>query len=77
MADTTVACADMVREYLIKNGYDGLCAEDRECGCKLNDLMPCGGDYTMTCEAGWKRDRDAECDFYIVLGKRPKNNEGE
>ncbi len=71
--NAVVSCADMVREYLIKNGYDGLCEKDGECGCQLSDLMPCGGDYTMTCEAGWKREGDGEYDFYIVPGKKPKH----
>jgi len=30
----------IVENYLRKNGYDGLYAE--ECGCCLDDLMPCG-----------------------------------
>ena len=34
---------DIVREYLIANGYDGLCrVNDYEgCGCKLYDLFVC------------------------------------
>lgn len=31
----------MVAEWLLKNGYEGLCDGD-ECGCGLDDLMPCG-----------------------------------
>jgi hypothetical protein len=30
----------IVKEYLNKNGYDGLCYDD--CGCKNDDLFPCG-----------------------------------
>jgi len=33
------AVRDIIREYLVANGYDGLCSE--ECGCGLDDLMPC------------------------------------
>ena len=29
----------IVKEYLEKNGYAGLCSEG--CGCGLNDFMPC------------------------------------
>ena len=32
-------CFDIVRDYLIANGYDGLAGE--ECGCGLDDLAPC------------------------------------
>ena len=32
---------DIVKEFLTKNGYDGLCYEG--CGCPKDDLMPCSG----------------------------------
>jgi len=69
--DKNIGCGEMVREYLEKNGYDGLCEKDGECGCQLSDLMPCGGEYAMECVAGWKRNRwpDECADFYIVPGK--------
>ena len=31
----------IVREWLENNGYDGLVNRDGECGCPLDDLMPC------------------------------------
>ena len=37
---------EIVKEYLIKNKYDGLC-NDR-CGCELNDLTPCNCDANLT-----------------------------
>ena len=44
------------KEILIKGlkdaGYDGLC--DLECGCFLDDLIPCGNDPSC-CEAGVER----------------------
>ena len=30
---------EIVQEWLRTNGYDGLC--DVECGCEIDDLMPC------------------------------------
>ena len=30
---------EIVKDYLGKNGYDGLCREG--CGCRLDDFMPC------------------------------------
>jgi hypothetical protein len=41
----------IVREYLKKNGYDGLCNKNGECSCDLADLMPCGFQDTF-CVAG-------------------------
>jgi hypothetical protein len=37
---------EIIARYLKINGYDGLCCED--CGCDLDDLMPCG-EMTMLC----------------------------
>ena len=40
--DEPLTISKIVHEYLKDNGYDGLCCE--ECGCGLDDLMPCDGD---------------------------------
>lgn len=39
---------EIVREYLVSHGYDGLASsEDWDgCGCGVGDLMPCGGPRT-------------------------------
>ena len=34
---------EIVREHLVSVGADGLVCPDAECGCKLDDLAPCGG----------------------------------
>lgn len=41
---------EIVKEYLEKNGYDGLLNDD--CACLLNDLYPCG--EIGNCQAGYK-----------------------
>lgn len=33
---------DIVREWLLAHGYEGLCSEN--CGCDVDDLAPCRGD---------------------------------
>jgi len=40
-------------EYLKANGFDGLCLPG-ECGCLLDDLMPCGMPDVFDCQAGYK-----------------------
>ena len=42
---------DIVKDYLIANGYGGLCHPESECGCFLDDLVPCG-DNCMDCKPG-------------------------
>lgn len=42
----------IVKEKLKAMGADGLVCPDEECGCKLDDLAPCGGDISE-CQPGW------------------------
>jgi len=59
----------IIREYLIKNGYDGL-HNGAECGCDVNDLFPCDG-MGADCNPGHKviPPKDAEYEFYICENK--------
>jgi hypothetical protein len=43
---------EIIKEYLEKNGFDGLYIDD--CGCDKSNLMPCESDGCMHCEAGYK-----------------------
>jgi len=45
---------EIVKQWLEANGYDGLCNDIFECGCELNDLMPCQEDVRDDCAAGHK-----------------------
>jgi hypothetical protein len=74
----------IVSEWLKANGYDGL--TNNECGCLLDDLMPCD-DPQGNCEAAYKKectlencqngDCGADCDGFkpgcclMIPGKRP------
>jgi len=53
---------EIVKKYLEDNGYDGLTSGD--CGCKVDDLVPCGGATCcgshMDCKAGYLTDCDPE-----------------
>jgi hypothetical protein len=42
---------DIIKDYLGKNGFDGLFNEDAECACKADDIAPCG-ELSASCEAG-------------------------
>lgn len=72
-------CVQMVRSYLEQNGYDGLFCE--ECGCSLDDLMPCGrNEWSWSCQAGYKKPGCTKgcgqgCDFHITATKPSEDNE--
>jgi len=62
----------IIKKYLIDNGYDGLCTE--ECGCAIDDLAACGRDFSY-CKPGYRVDGctcGCGCDFHIVLKKPTK-----
>ena len=46
---------DIVKEWLIAHEYDGLGNEELECGCTLEDFMPCMGEGCENCEPGYVR----------------------
>ena len=50
---------DIVGNYLIRHGHDGLCNPDIECGCGMLDLMPCGEPHT-DCVPARKTTKDGE-----------------
>jgi len=66
---------EIVTKWLKENGYDGLCEVMTECGCGLDDLMPCG-EPKEDCEAGHevKAPKDSNVDYFIYPGKG-KNND--
>jgi len=70
---TKVELRAILKEYLEKNEYEGLVNVDLECGCSLEDLMPCDAPC-VNCEAGHKerQEENAEFDWVIVPGKKDK-----
>ena len=51
----------IVEAYLRAHNHDGLSNPEIDCGCGLDDFMPCGEPHEIDC----------------VPGKRVKNGEGE
>jgi len=57
---------EIVKEYLKSNGFDGLCGD--ECGCGLDDLVACDGDFSQ-CSPAYKHkclgeQCTCQCDAY-------------
>ena len=68
MANPTVK--EMVKKYLEDNGYCGLYDDEKECGCDLNNLMPCHEPVLNDCKAGYKAPCDCgDHDYHIVENK--------
>lgn len=59
---------EVIKEYLVNHGFEGLCCE--ECGCGLDDLMPCSEPENLTdCEPAFMIPGCSEscgegCDFH-------------
>jgi hypothetical protein len=63
--------SEIVQKYLKDNGYDGLYS--LECGCKIDDLCPCGmngiiagckGGYLCKCDPETCH-ADGDCEWHI------------
>jgi len=63
-------CLDIICKYLSKNGFDGLCNHDAECGCGLKDIAPCSSDVSF-CEPAYDHGPRAGYDNYYST-VRPK-----
>ena len=77
-----VTVKDILKEWLIENNCEGLCAEDFSCVCDLDDLMTCTCENfdlpegvrfpdTTECLAAFKVPCDNEfhkdCDHHITV----------
>ena len=64
---------EIIREYLKKNGFDGLYNRELGCGCSINNLNPCG-DINIDCTAGYQVEAPpgADYDDYICGSKNDK-----
>ena len=61
---------DIVKTWLQENGYNGLCDPEIECGCAIDDFMPCG-EPGHRCEAGHTEEAPpgSGVDYFIYPGK--------
>jgi hypothetical protein len=54
---------NIVKEYLIDNGYDGLYHPIETCGCVLREIAPCEG-CVFECRPGYKIKTPVDHDQY-------------
>jgi hypothetical protein len=55
-----VKVEDILKKYLSENGYDGFYNSDMECGCTLEDFMPCG-QIDSECSASYLHESPETC----------------
>lgn len=67
---------DIVEKYLKDNKFDGLYSSFGDCGCQLDDLMPCCSEGIEQCEPGYKTKcnpeecpADGNCNWHISPDK--------
>jgi hypothetical protein len=76
----TPTVKQIVLRYLRQNNCEGLCNPDMECGCGIDDLMPCGPEIHESCRPayydperkGWFLNK--EPGYRIPFGEEPKES---
>ena len=64
-AVTGKTAKDIIESYLSAHGYDGLVADDCECGCEVGELILCDGPFDTCCPGHRGPDPEGECDWLI------------
>jgi hypothetical protein len=62
-----MTCLDIVKEYLVDNGFDGLWNEAGECGCTVKGLDP-GPCMQAECRAGYMELMCVDGDVFECIG---------
>jgi hypothetical protein len=65
-----MTCLEIIKKYLIENGYDGL-QDECECGCSLDSLAACGNSMD-TCEPAYKHECSKCKDHCYNYNANPK-----
>lgn len=66
-----MTCKEKITEWLKEIGAEGLCGED--CGCGLDDLMPCDGNCVY-CEPAMKGLNEDGEEIFLRKEKRDESN---
>ncbi len=69
---------EIIRDWLVAHKCDGLCNEI-ECGCRLDDLMPCGNpgvDCVAARSGDPPDDADPDLDFWMYPIAKDEAAEG-
>jgi len=71
-----IQVTEIVKDWLKSHGYDGLYTD--ECGCRIADLAPCGGEGMSECCAGVYKPCDPAMgyDYWIGLKEPTPEDSG-
>lgn len=65
-----ITIKEIVRQWLEANGYDGLCESEVECGCPLDDFMPCDEPHLKGCVAAHREEANVVGGYLMFPGKK-------
>ena len=71
MKEDQIPVKEIVRQYLVRHGYDGLCADGYECGCDLKRLMHCAFN-PRNCRPGYKTGDPSGQFLYLIGSEKEK-----
>ena len=60
---------DILCKWLRDHGYVGLCNQDIDCGCVLDDLIPCQDDF-RDCLPAYRHPGNKEYDYLMTPERR-------
>ena len=70
---------EILIKYLKNHGYDGLFSEYGDCGCDIEDLIPCD-EACHNCEAGyktWSNNSEYDVKKFWLIGPKKENDNYE
>ncbi len=51
---------EIIKKYLQEKRFEGLVDPNGECGCPLDDICPCGNDFSNCEPAKWRKCSDCD-----------------
>lgn len=61
---------EIIRQYIVAHGFDGLFNDEKECACLREESFPCAEYWLLDCEPGYRTPCDCgEHEFHIVRDK--------
>lgn len=71
--------SEIIAQYLLAHGFDGLYKPNGECACLVSDLGPCDECWALDCRAGYRVNTpdDPEGFDYHIMEEKPGDEGSE